>query len=444
MPEKSWVKGRGTESVEKSVPKSVRRLVTAEEKRAAAAKVGTGMPGVAPSVSVEPESLLADKLVKFVAESIKDSDGDFILSIKDITSKTGLSSTYARFSLKDSKIIERINEKVPAESHVEMNFDGNELAVLFDDVVETEAEEVVEITEETEETEDKVKKVVATKTKPKDYFYIDPTRKKKLTAAINACLNVWAAGPTGTGKSETYERLCEILKRESIKMSFNGESSADDLLGHYTLQGTETVWVDGALPRAMKAGAVLICEEIDAAPAECNLALQRVLENRRDGKPRSFYNPRNGETVEAKPEFVVLATANTTGGGDYTGLYAGVQVQNAAFRDRFVFEYFDYLTPAMEKKVLTMRFPNMPADMADKAVKFAGYARNAVNDGTIFTPVSTRTLLAFAQLYCVFREAKMGTKKALSEALDSSIFYKSASPSDATALKEMAQRVFGD
>lgn len=291
-------------------------------------------------------------------------------------------------------------------------------------------------------TRAKAKATVAKQPKlNKDFFNIPELRGIKLTAAINAGFNLWLVGPTGTGKSETVERLCEKMKRNTHKISCNGESSADDLLGFWTVRGGDTVWVDGALPMAMKEGALLICEEIDAAAPEVNLALQRALEVR-EGRAREFYNPRNGEKVEAADGFTIAATANTAGGGDHSGLYQGTQAQNAAFRDRFVFEHIDYLDEKSEINVLCIR-TGVKKEFAKKMVRMAREARQALTDGTIFTPVSTRTLLAWASMIHTLIDAGMDEGYAIRESLLSAVIYKAASPSDATALEEYAQRVFG-
>jgi cobaltochelatase CobS len=213
------------------------------------------------------------------------------------------------------------------------------------------------------------------------------------------------------------------------------------LLGHYTLRGGETLWIEGALPKAMKLGLPLICEEVDAAPAEANLAMQRALEVRA-GKARRFYNARNGEEVTATEGFCILATANTAGGGDHSGLYPGTQVQNSAFRDRFGFERVTYPEADVETEILIRR-TGLDKFLAEKSVEFANHARTSLKQGELLTPVSTRTLLAFATLYQDFAEEGMPQKVAAREAMLSAVIYKSANPVDEAALRELVQRIFG-
>lgn len=434
MAEKSWVKGRGVDGVEDEVTPATLRRVTEAEKKKARTRVRVPAAAGKTSAVASDDDALVDRMLTALAKEIKESDGDFTLSVTELSEKIAISKSFLRFSLANEvKIINPLKELIGGSPSI--SFDGTKLTVVMDmpDFGDEDPEPA---------TKKSVKKVKVAAADP-DFFHIDPTRLKVMKAVVDAGLNYWAVGPTGTGKSETEERFLEKIKRAFVKMSFNGESSADDLLGHFELRGTETVWCDGALPIAMKEGKVLICEEIDAAPAECNLALQRALEHRK-GTTRRFYNPRNGEEIEGKEGFLIMATANTAGGGDYSGLYAGTQTQNAAFRDRFVFDYYDYLPSGVEVQVLNKRFPKLPSDIIKKVVQFAKAARNAVATGVIFTPVSTRTLCAFAELHCALRDVGMGTEKALVESLDKTIFHKSASETDSKALKEMSQRVFGN
>lgn len=283
-------------------------------------------------------------------------------------------------------------------------------------------------------------------TKPNDdrdpeYFHLDPALKLRLEVAAKAGLNVWAVGPTGCGKTET---LALILKeRNPIKLSFNGESSTDELIGCYQLVpgkdgGAITQYFAGALERAMREGRPLLAEEVDAAPAECNLAMQRALE-RVPGQPRRWYNPLTQEDVEAKDGFFIWATANTAGGGDFTGNYLGTQPQNAAFRDRFVFEEFDYL-PAGDETLVLVKRTGIDRDAAKKAVDFARAVRQS---SEVMTPVSTRSLLAFAELAVLYLSAGMQPRAAYAAAMNSALLVRCGNPTDREALRQFAQRHFG-
>lgn len=424
-----------------AVPASVKERVTSEEAGAAADRVSR-VPPIA-TTGTDPE--LAKRFADFFISDLRDNPGEYPKSCADLGRAAGVSATYVRFQVAKPDLIARVRD----ELGVTISSDGARVSIgggtprpapraPRGESVTIEEGGVTKTAPRVRPTAPVAEEV----DHDPNFFYYPPGFKERVRAILAADLNPWFHGETGTGKSEGFERICEEDKRKIVKVSCNGESSVDDVLGHFILRGTETLWVDGALPLAMKTGAVLICEEVDAAPAEINLALQRALEVRA-GRGRHFLNPRNGEEVVAQPGFIIAATANTTGGGDYSGIYAGTQTQNAAFRDRFVFIQVTYPDEPSEIKILQRRVKGFPFAIAQKAVRLANHARDAVKNGQIFTPVSTRSLLGFAQLYMAFTTGGIGERASLRDSLNATVFHKAASPSDSKALSEMAQKLFG-
>jgi MoxR-like ATPase len=432
--------GRGRKDMASTIPHSVRERVTSEEAGTAAKRV----PRVPPIASASTDPELANRFADFLITDIQDHPDEYPKSVADLGRAAKVSATYVRFQVAKPDLIARVR----AETGMTMESDGATVTLDGTPVApRTPSGEGVTVKKDgarpdTWRVRPMSSSTDSTVDHDPNFFHYPPGFKERVRAILAADLNLWFYGETGTGKSEGFERICEEDSRKVVKASCNGESSVDDVLGHFILRGTETVWVDGALPLAMKTGAVLICEEVDAAPAEINLALQRALEVR-VGRKRHFLNPRNGEEVEAQPGFLIAATANTSGGGDYSGIYAGTQTQNAAFRDRFVFIQVTYPDEPSEIKILQHRVKDFPFTIAQKAVRLANYARNAMKNGQTFTPVSTRSLLGFAQLYMAFTTGGIGERTSLRDALNATIFHKAASPSDSKALSEMAQKLFG-
>ncbi len=89
-------------------------------------------------------------------------------------------------------------------------------------------------------------------------------------AAWEAKIPVLLKGPTGCGKTRFVEHMAYHLNRfvegeEGVEKEFNlplvtvachEDLTASDLVGRYLLEGQETVWIDGPLTRAVKAGAI--------------------------------------------------------------------------------------------------------------------------------------------------------------------------------------------
>src|SRR4030066_495092 len=81
-------------------------------------------------------------------------------------------------------------------------------------------------------------------------------------AAYRKRLPVMLKGPTGCGKTRFLEHMAYQLKRPLATVSCHEDLTSSDLLGRFLLEGAETVWQDGPLTRAGKAGAVWYLDEI--------------------------------------------------------------------------------------------------------------------------------------------------------------------------------------
>ena len=130
----------------------------------------------------------------------------------------------------------------------------------------------------------------------------------------------------------------------------------------------------------------------------------------------------------------MVGTANTTGRGDDSGLYAGTQILNEAFLDRWhAVVSMGYLSKDLEVEVLTKK-TKIDKTTATQLVQFAGLARKeALN--TLYSTVSTRKLLAIADLLMTKFSPKRSAELAL---------YNKVTMEDKKVLQEMWQRIFGE
>ena len=210
---------------------------------------------------------------------------------------------------------------------------------------------------------------------------------------------VFITGLSGNGKTMMVEQVCAQLKREFFRVNITIETDEDDLLGGYRLVDGETVWFDGPVIQAMKAGGVLLLDEVDLASNKI-MCLQPVLEGKGIllKKINQYVEPANG--------FQIIATANTKGKGSEDGRFIGTNVMNEAFLERFpICVEQEYPSLTVEKKIVNKELDSVGKsddDFADKLTKWADIIRKTFLDGGIDELIATRRLVHIVKAYAVF------------------------------------------
>jgi cobaltochelatase CobS len=255
------------------------------------------------------------------------------------------------------------------------------------------------------------------------------------------------SGPTGSGKTSGVTEVLSRVHWPCQQITAHGRMELADLIGQYKLvskapgESPEMEFVYGVLPLAMKEGHVLLINELDYAdPSEIS-GLNDVIE----GRPLVI-TENGGEVVEPHPMFRLIATGNSAGGGDDSGLYRGVMAQNIAFMDRFRISTVTYMDPHSEDAVLAVHAPKMPEKLREKLIEVANAIRNQFlgesgtgADGTLSITMSTRTLVRWAKLAFDFRQHATPLQYALSMSLTNR-----AEPSEKEAIEKIAQGILGD
>lgn len=266
--------------------------------------------------------------------------------------------------------------------------------------------------------------------KDEDYvIHIDNLKNALIAMEFNYPLYIW--GHAGTGKTTLVELICNATNRPLIRVQHTIGTEEADVVGQWVVRNGETVYELGALPLAMKYGWTYLADEYDFGMPSILAIYQSVLE----GKPLMIKNADSANRViKPHPNFRFVATGNTNGSGDETGLYQGTQIQNAANYDRFnVVIKTEYLPAQMEQKILINKTGIMPKD-AEKFTKFAENVRNDFDDNKISLPISPRTLLRAASLGLIRGNFKQGLSLAFTNKL---------SAVDKATVDGYAQRVFG-
>ncbi len=221
-------------------------------------------------------------------------------------------------------------------------------------------------------------------------------------------LSLLIKGPTGCGKSQLVEFMAEKLNRPLIKVACNEDTSSADLLGRFLIKGSETVWQDGPVTRAVRTGSILYLDEIAEAREDVIVAIHPLTDHRRE-----IYLDRINETVQAPQSFMCVASFNP-------GYQKGFKDLKPSTRQRFVNLVMNYLSEEKEAYLLT-ELTTLNGDLSLKLVRLANKIRQ-MTELNLNETVSTRLLVHTAKLIKdgmnVRKSCYVGIAEVLSDDLD--------------------------
>jgi cobaltochelatase CobS len=248
---------------------------------------------------------------------------------------------------------------------------------------------------------------------------------------------LYLTGPTGSGKSTLVLQVAARLNIPVHRVSAHSRLETPELVGHYALVSGSMSFVDGPLTTAMREGHWFLLDEIDLLDPATAAGLNGIVE----GAPMVIPE-KGGEMVPPAPGFCFIATGNTAGSGDQTGLYQGTLRQNLAFLDRFWMVEVGYPEMEQELNILSRAVPALPEELRKGMIHFAAEVRKLFVGGQVEVTLSTRTLVRWAKMAEFFRPLAAQGKNPLLHALERALSLR-AEPESRSALAEIAQRIFG-
>ena len=220
-----------------------------------------------------------------------------------------------------------------------------------------------------------------------------------LLAAFQDSDNVLLTGPTGVGKTMLPMQLCSKLNIPATRINCHGDMTSAELFGFMMPDG----FVFPSIVKGIQRPGILIIDEWDTLRPELGVGLQRLLEDADPG----IYISELDKFFPKHKNCIVVATANTTGLGDATGLYAGTQSQNFASQNRFhlivKMEPLDKDNMRAVLKGIKINNEHAPTEVVDNLVGFYEAIVNAYNEQRISSIVSVRNMVQFLRYFLRFK-----------------------------------------
>jgi len=274
-----------------------------------------------------------------------------------------------------------------------------------------------------------------------DGYIFDIEVLKTLLMGIELSIPTYLYGHAGLGKSTIFEQIASVTNRPIRRVQHTVNTEESHIVGQYVVNHVEdpktgelkakTEFQLGDLPLAMMNGEIFLADEYDRAYPSVLSVYQAVLE----GKPLHIKDaPEELRVIKPHPQFRFVATGNTNGAGDDTGLYQATVVQDAATFERFgIVERIDYMPKKQEVAILRAKTGLLEEDASD-IVKFATHIRKDAFPNEVSLTIGPRVLLNIARVGI----ARFNTLKGIEVA------YANRLPeAERQAAMNYAQRIFG-
>ncbi len=269
-------------------------------------------------------------------------------------------------------------------------------------------------------------------------YRFDPDTTLAILAGFAYNRRVLVQGYHGTGKSTHIEQVAARLNWPCVRINLDAHISRIDLLGRDAIMLRDGMQVtefrEGILPWALQRAVALVLDEYDAGRPDVMLVLQRVLES--EGRLTLLEQNR---VLMPHAAFRLLATANTIGLGDATGLYQGTQTLNQGQLDRWqIVATLNYLSAGVEQQIVLAHVPAYDTEsgreLVARMVSVATLTREAFMAGEISTVMSPRTVISWAENLQIFGDVALTFRLS---------FLNRCDEAERDAVAELYQRCFG-
>lgn len=190
-------------------------------------------------------------------------------------------------------------------------------------------------------------------------------------------INVLIEGPTGPGKTTAVMAYAAKNDHAFYAVPSNVGVEPSQLFGKFIPDGEGGfVWQDGPVTDLVRHGGVLLINEVNFIPPRVATVLFGLLDRRRE----ITLLDHKSEVVKAHDDLLIVADMNPD--------YSGTQQLNQAFRNRFGLQLHWGYDDKVERKLVG----------SETLLTMAKALRKQVEDGVLFTPVSTNMLQEFERV----------------------------------------------
>ncbi len=204
-------------------------------------------------------------------------------------------------------------------------------------------------------------------------------------AAYRKRLPVMLKGPTGCGKTRFLEHMAFVLKRPLVTVSCHEDLTSSDLVGRFLLEGSSTVWQDGPLTRAVKAGAICYLDEIVEARTDSTVVIHSLTDHR-----RRLTIEKKGQEIDAHEDFLLVISYNP-------GYQTVLKDLKPSTKQRFIAINFDFPEEDVERKIVVNEVSGISPELAAKLVA-TGRKGRLLKDHGLEEATSTRALVYAANM----------------------------------------------